>query len=1203
MVNNIKDFKYHCPFCNNKLVSRFSKCFNIYCQGQNFNVGNLVIYRLNLDLKIGRIIKKLDIPASKSLDDEDSFFITKFKVHFENNIVKTIHPIDLIHYVFSVNERIKTKEGIATINSNEFLITKGKISYEVIYPNGKVIQINESDIIIKYEPSLKSLIFKQRIDPPENFLIKYWANLFYSYYTSYQIKCITNSRLSLMPHQINVAYRLSEEFFPRVILADEVGLGKTIEAGIFIKELMARNIAERILIIVPATLVKQWQFEMQNKFNVKFTLYDGKKIKELLNKGDVGSSEIFQNPFYYDNLIICSLQFARNEKYIEFLSQISWDIVIFDEAHHLRRYLLNATTGNYRETLNYNLARNLSKSTDAMLLLTATPLQLHSFELFSLIELIQRESFDNFSDFEHFRKNMPFINLLVSNINQIEKLNNFELNNTIKLLRALGYIDKGRSNLQILKDLKIDSFKLNLLKRIEKDHTLSKFLIRNRKKNVISNEFLNERIVKTIMVNPTKEELEIYNEIRLYLAKIYNSALTRQNIGIGFIISTLQKLLTSSKHAFLKSLDRRLEQIDRLKNLTVDLKAFKEEEPEFFESELEDEYLDSEVSDDFDKILINEKEELRLDLLNQEKILKEFYDKLKSISYDSKCEKLIELINQIHSQNPNEKVLIFTQFVDTLFYLKKLLESQKANYKVELFYGGINKEEKDQAVERFRTNSEFSILLSTEIGGEGRNFQFCRILINYDLPWNPMKLEQRIGRLDRIGQQSKQIYIYNFFLEGTIETDIVFALDKRIHLFEESIGQLEPILGKIDKEFKDIIFTEDEGKKRKKLNDFNRKLDIEVKKAKEIEMQLDDLMIDKKSFQMDDLIVSIASCQDVKLSHNELFLLIKYFFSLNDNEYGTLHNLNQRKEESHNAIVSRTVIQIYDSLQKHFNSTLFEDYIGTFDLNLAREREEIDFFALGHPLINNILNYCRSRDFRGFFTILNLKSKFLSNNFKLRLINTKEVYLFIFNIKFQGFIIENQFLAVIIDENGEEIEEFADYVLDIDNFQKIFEFKEIINRKFKIERHLIQDLTQTAKLIVKRKTTLWKKDIKALNDKIFNLEKNKKEKLYSYKKKVFNIKLETLNQKLERKNSQLPSQKQISNVLNLKDEKRKEDRLTKIKNLKKEISVIEKDIKSTEKKIDDLAFEQEDLRNEMKRRNLAKFYSNLSSLAIIKLND
>ena len=303
MINRIKDLKYKCPFCTNSLESRFSKCFNVYCQGHKFNLDNLVINRLNPELGIGRIVKKLEIPASRSLDDEDTFFLTKYKVRFENNIVKIIHPLDLIHQTFEVNERILTKDGVGTINSDNFQIKDGSISYEVLFPNGKLTQIYEPEIISKYETPIKRIIASKKIDPPQNFLIKYWANLFHSYYTSYQIKCITNSRLSLMPHQINVAHRLSEEYFPRIILADEVGLGKTIEAGIYIKEMMARNLAERILIIVPATLVKQWQFEMQNKFNIEFTLYDGKKIKELKKYGTHRSTEMLQNPFQQPQLL------------------------------------------------------------------------------------------------------------------------------------------------------------------------------------------------------------------------------------------------------------------------------------------------------------------------------------------------------------------------------------------------------------------------------------------------------------------------------------------------------------------------------------------------------------------------------------------------------------------------------------------------------------------------------------------------------------------------------------------------------------------------------------------------------------------------------------------------------------------------------------------------------------------------------------
>ncbi|HDZ19089.1 MAG TPA: hypothetical protein ENH75_12390, partial [archaeon] len=350
---------YNCPFCGKDLTSQFSKCFNIYCTGQKFNVGNLVIYRLNPDLGVGRIIRKLEVPASRSLDKVDTHFVITHKVMFRDKIVKVIHPIDLIHYIFELNDEIITKQGNGHINSKDFLIKDGTISYEFLKNDGKVVQIFESEIYSKYETPIETLIKRQKFDPSLNFLIKYWANLFHTYYTSYRVKCITNSRLSLMPHQVNVAHRLAEEYFSRIILADEVGLGKTIEAGIYVKEMMARNLAERILIIVPASLQKQWQFEMANKFNIHFKIYDGKKIRKLKRKGSYRHAEILHNPFYYDNLIICSLQFARNKKYIELLSNISWDIVIFDEAHHLRRYLTNAKTGNYRETLNYELARKI----------------------------------------------------------------------------------------------------------------------------------------------------------------------------------------------------------------------------------------------------------------------------------------------------------------------------------------------------------------------------------------------------------------------------------------------------------------------------------------------------------------------------------------------------------------------------------------------------------------------------------------------------------------------------------------------------------------------------------------------------------------------------------------------------------------------------------------------------------------------------
>jgi len=1200
MVSKIDLLKHRCPFCRKELESKYSKCFNIYCQGQKFNMGNLVIYRLNPDLGLGRIIKVIEIPTSKSLDDDDTRLFSKFKVLFKNNIVKIIHPIDLIHFIFDVDEKVDSKQGIGIINSKDFLIQDGKISYEFLKENGKKSQIYESEVYSKYEPKIGKQISQGKFDPPRQFLIKYWAYLFHSYYTSYQIKCITNSRLSLMPHQINVTHRLSEEFFPRIILADEVGLGKTIEAGIYIKEMMARNLAERIIIIVPASLLKQWQFEMKNKFNINFTIYDGKKIKELERRGNYKSAEMYQNPFYYDNLIICSLQFARNQKYIEMLSAISWDIVIFDEAHHLRRYLINGKTNRYRETLNYELARNLSLNSESMLLLTATPLQLHTFELFSLIELIQPDSFSNFSDFEHFRKNMPFINLLITNINQIDSLNNFEVKNTVKLLKDLNYINKEKSNEQILTEIKTEESRLNILKRIEQDHTLSKFLIRNRKKNIFTEELLSKRIVHTIIVNPTKEELDVYNEIRLYLAQIYNSSPSKENLGLGFVITTLQKLLTSSKYAILRSLERRLEQINRFKNIFLNIDAIKEEDPEYFELEVEDEFLDSEIFDKFKDKLTKEQIEHGSNVFNQQKILNEFYTKLKNIPYDSKSDKLVEVLNQIYSRNPKEKLIIFTQFVDTLKYLKDLLKTQNNDYFIEIFFGGLDRDQKDEAVERFRNSQNFSILISTEIGGEGRNFQFCRTLINYDLPWNPMKLEQRIGRLDRIGQESREIYIYNFYMEGTVETDVVYALIKRINLFEESVGVLEPIIGRIEKDLKNVIFAEDDRKKRKKLNEFYRTIDEEIQRAKEIEMQLDDLMIDKKSFQMESLISSLASCIDVKLTHNELYLLVTYFLNLNSNKYGILENLEEKVDDKRkiNHFLSKIIIN--EELLRNPKYKLLNEYIGTFNLDFARKREEFDFFALGHPLINIILNFCMSDSFKGTYTILNLKRKSLPVNIYPEISQQNELYLFVFTVKFQGYIIETQILPVLVDKDGREVKELQDFVLNMENYKNLFEFKGNPN-SLNNKTETILDLQVQAKKIVKSKTSLWKREIKKLNDKIFTVEQEKKKRIYAYNRRVLNFKIESLNQRLERNKNKRPTRRQLQNITGLIDEIKKQERLQEIQKLEEKIRFNEKDIQLAIKKLDDLSFEYEDLKNEMNRRNLAKFYTNLLSLAIIRL--
>jgi hypothetical protein len=439
-------------------------------------------------------------------------------------------------------------------------------------------------------------------------------------------------------------------------------------------------------------------------------------------------------------------------------------------------------------------------------------------------------------------------------------------------------------------------------------------------------------------------------------------------------------------------------------------------------------------------------------------------------------------------------------------------------------------------------------------------------------------------------------------MEGTVETDVVYALIKRINLFEESIGILEPIIGRIEKDLRNVIFAEDDGKRRKQLNEFYRTLDEEIKKAKEIEMQLDDLMIDKKSFQMEGLISSLASCIDVKLSHNELYLLMNYFFDLNNNKYGYLKALKENAEESNEIDKFITEIKVTEVLKNNHKFHFLNEYKGTFNLDFAREREEFDFFALGHPLINSIIEFCRDDSFNGAFTILNLKRSTLPQSLNRDLEQQNEFYLFVFTVKFQGFIIENQILPVIINRAGNEQEDLKNIILNIENYNRIFEFTDG-KEPFNLFPDSFTKYQENAKKIVKAKTSIWKKEIKQLNDKIFTLEREKKKKIYSYNKRVLTLKVEAMQQRLERNQKRKPTERQLQNIRNLKDEVRKQERLRNIQKIEEEILFIDKDIKLAEKKLDDLSFEHEDLKNEMNRRNLSKFYTNLLSFAIIRIID
>ncbi len=710
---------------------------------------------------------------------------------------------------------------------------------------------------------------------------------------------LSNARIEPALHQIYAANRVvSKNPRPRMILADEVGLGKTIEAGLVIKELRARGLIKRVLVITPASLTQQWRQELSSKFNEDFEVIDGAGVKFLSRDGG--------NPWKKRDNVICSLEFARKEKHTESITEAGWDLVVFDEAHRLRRHKIGKKTDTTRA---YRLADQL-KEQYGLLLLTATPMQLHPYELYSLIELVEPGLY-SFEDYEDQIDHIPVLNSIMQEILRWDELDSREQKDLRKLLPSYDldeYIGRSEAEGQIIRE-----------------HPFADILIRNRKATV--GGFTN-RVAKIYPVNLTEEESQLYEDITDYIVRGYNRALQNKQRAVGFAMVTYQKLLASSSYALYEGFNRRIERLEaRIDDQTIEDGTSKDKiyDPDVLEDAREAEDPMSLIdlytwSDGFRRIIELE------DTQNEIQELKGLVDRLENLR-DSKAQVLLRAMRDVSEQ----KILIFTQYIDTQEFLRQTLELN--GYDVVMFNGNMNLDAKENAVQTFRTRSQ--ILITTEAGGEGRNFQFSSTMFNYDLPWNPMKIEQRIGRLDRIGQKS-DVHIYNLACQGTIEERILDVLDKRIGLFEQSVGSLEPILGEVEKDIERLILTRDDEAFEEYIEDIEKK----ISQARITERTWQNFVMDRASFRHDiaNKIIEddrMATPDDLK-AHIDISL--KFFG-------GWLSNHKEAGE----------IIQLPDKLIKRLKGGK-KTYRGIFDPQTALENENLPFLALGNPLIDSIMN-------------------------------------------------------------------------------------------------------------------------------------------------------------------------------------------------------------------------------------------------------
>lgn len=498
-----------------------------------------------------------------------------------------------------------------------------------------------------------------------------------SFRTSYdQLICLpTLHDVESLWYQQETARKVMKTFRGRAILADEVGLGKTIEGGLILKEYLLRGLVRSALVLAPSSLVHQWNEELQNKFGIPFASSLDPLFKE-------DPDRFWEQPF-----ILASIQTAKSKRHFDAVTARTYDIVIVDEAHHLKN----------RTTLNWKLVNAIQKT--FLLLLTATPVQNNLEELYNLVTLLKPG---------HLKTVKAFKEEFVTRGNPTDPRNREKLR--------------------------------GLLKEVMVRNTRSVTQLR-----------LPPRFALTVRVAPSDSEAAFYEAVSYFVADQAARLTGRDSGGLSKMgLRSLLQAAGSSPAAALARLER----------------------------------IEAGAGRDGGKDVARHAS----DLIRMGK----------AIHAAAKTRKVLELIKA----SPDQKIL-FVNALATLEHLRGILQKEGVPHVV--FQGSMTAAQKGEAMEAFRAGRR--VLLATGSGGEGHNLQFCHVMINYDLPWNPMEIEQRIGRIHRIGQEH-EVQVYNFCSSGSLEDHILDVLDRKINMFELVVGEMDMILGRLqdEEEFEDLVY-------------------------------------------------------------------------------------------------------------------------------------------------------------------------------------------------------------------------------------------------------------------------------------------------------------------------------------------------------------------------------------------------------------
>lgn len=688
------------------------------------------------------------------------------------------------------------------------------------------------------------------------------------------------SKVDPLPHQIDAVYgEILKRPRIRFMIADDPGAGKTIMAGLVMKELKLRNLAKRFLLVVPGHLKDQWIRELKERFEETLVFVN----REYIN------SHYGENVWEKESQLITSIDFAKQEDIIPSISASHFDLVIVDEAHKMSAYKYGEKTS---KTARYQLGEILSRNSEHLLFLTATPHKGDPENFRLLIDLLEPGFFAD-------------VDMVINSINS-------------------------------------------------KDNPLFIRRIKEDLKDFEGRPLFLPRYVKTVAFNLSEEEMHLYNEVSKYVYEQYNKALAmerRRNIAFALII--LQRRMASSTYALLKSLMRRRE---RLKGLLEDFDQWQTKQDglsyDLFEEEDESEEERWEREREWEALSVAgnrgelEKEISVIDgLINK---AKDLVDK----EADVKLQQLKKTMEELNRRYPHEKVLIFTESRDTMEYLERKIRSW--GYAVNTISGKMSLDERIKAEGVFK--NETQVMVATEAAGEGINLQFCHLMINYDIPWNPNRLEQRMGRVHRYGQ-TKEVFIYNLVAADTREGKVLKKLFDKLDEIRSAMNS-----DKVFDVISEVLYGKD-------LYQLLIEAAANARDSDEILRELD-IRIDEEYIKRvkENLGMSLATkyinytgLKEMAIKARESRLIPEYTKAFFVKAFSRAGGRIREKKDGFAAVESipyelRRIAED-DGFRRRYGCLQREYPVVTFDKEAARKESKAEFVSFGHPLFEALLEW------------------------------------------------------------------------------------------------------------------------------------------------------------------------------------------------------------------------------------------------------